>query len=101
MIYLYSQDVSESTVHLDSFLYDDNTVDELCEKGQMSRNYCMKCGSHETKAIGKLFYNFDLSCNTIQFELNLSIITLLLYNKGISNFKIKDIYYCPYERKTK
>lgn len=36
----------ETTVHVDGFLYDDDLVDQLCDEGQMSRNYCTQCGSH-------------------------------------------------------
>lgn len=39
-------------MHVDSFLYeDDEAIDELCEKGKMSRSYCVECGSHNTKPL--------------------------------------------------
>lgn len=43
---------SRPTVHVDSFLYDDEQVDSLCERGLMSRNYCLSCGSHRTAPLG-------------------------------------------------
>ncbi|KAG8223578.1 hypothetical protein J437_LFUL003042 [Ladona fulva] len=55
------------TAHVDGFLYDDELVDELCDAGKMSRNYCTDCGSHRTKPIsfishsasrGRLLYIF-------------------------------------------
>jgi hypothetical protein len=39
---------AESTVHVDSFLYDDDEVDELVEQGLLSRHYCRACGAHST-----------------------------------------------------
>ncbi|XP_071445183.1 uncharacterized protein [Hetaerina americana] len=39
------------TVHVDGFLYDDDLIDELCENGEMSRNYCLSCGSQRTKPL--------------------------------------------------
>nr|XP_013770481.1 PREDICTED: uncharacterized protein LOC102205492 [Pundamilia nyererei] len=43
---------SRPTVHVDGFLYDDEQVDSLCERGLMSRNYCLSCGSHRTAPLG-------------------------------------------------
>ncbi|XP_063425726.1 uncharacterized protein LOC134709496 [Mytilus trossulus] len=40
-----------TTVHVDAFLYDEETVDDLCDEGKMSRNYCQKCGSHDVKPL--------------------------------------------------
>lgn len=39
------------TLHVDAFLYDDEQVDELCERGELDRNYCLQCGSHKTKPL--------------------------------------------------
>lgn len=35
----------DNTVHVDNFLYDGATVDELCDEGKIARNYCGDCGS--------------------------------------------------------
>ncbi|KAJ3363959.1 hypothetical protein GGF32_003057 [Allomyces javanicus] len=35
---------SKNTVHVDAFLYDDATVDDLCDEGQLARYYCTACG---------------------------------------------------------
>lgn len=40
-----------TTVHVDAFLYDEDTVDDLCDEGHMSRNYCQQCGSHNVKPL--------------------------------------------------
>ncbi|KAL3873732.1 hypothetical protein ACJMK2_036821 [Sinanodonta woodiana] len=52
-------------VHIDAFLFDDEIIDELCEKGQMSRNYCTECGSHNTKAL--TFLSHSASANQIKY----------------------------------
>jgi len=38
----------DTTLHVDSFLYDEDQVDDLCDNGKMSRNYCTSCGSKAT-----------------------------------------------------
>ncbi|XP_073466754.1 uncharacterized protein [Aquarana catesbeiana] len=47
------QSLQRPTLHVDAFLYDDDTVDALCEEGKMSRNYCMSCGSRKTAPLGE------------------------------------------------
>lgn len=42
-----------TTVHVDSFLYNDEDIDRLCDEGKMSRNYCKDCGSHNTAPLSK------------------------------------------------
>jgi len=43
-----------NTIHVDSFLYPtDEDIDDLCDRGVLSRNYCVDCGSKYTKP-----YNF-------------------------------------------
>ena len=32
-----------TSVHVDSFLYDDDAIDDLVEEGKFSRHYCQKC----------------------------------------------------------
>ena len=34
-----------TSVHVDSFLYDDDAIDDLVEEGKFSRHYCTKCMS--------------------------------------------------------
>jgi hypothetical protein len=41
----------EVTAHVDSFLYDDDRVDELVEAGTMSRAVCTACGSRATQPL--------------------------------------------------
>uniref|UniRef100_A0A452HXS0 Uncharacterized protein n=1 Tax=Gopherus agassizii TaxID=38772 RepID=A0A452HXS0_9SAUR len=50
----------EPTVHVDAFLYDDDVIDSLCEKGKMSRNYCVVCGSHKTAPLEFISHSFSL-----------------------------------------
>lgn len=40
-----------TTLHVDAFLYDEDVVDELCDEGKMSRNYCTQCGSRDVKPL--------------------------------------------------
>ncbi|MCL4135501.1 UNVERIFIED_CONTAM: hypothetical protein GTU68_009163 [Idotea baltica] len=39
------------TLHVDAFLYDEDMVDELCDTGELARNYCVDCSSHNTQPI--------------------------------------------------
>ncbi|XP_078314152.1 uncharacterized protein LOC111129813 isoform X2 [Crassostrea virginica] len=36
---------STTTEHIDAFCFNDDDIDDLCDEGQMSRNYCTNCGS--------------------------------------------------------
>jgi hypothetical protein len=42
-----------TTIHVDAFLYDDDLVDELCDQEKLPRNYCVSCGSKNTKPLSK------------------------------------------------
>jgi hypothetical protein len=44
----------ECTLHVDAFLYDDDSIEELTEHGLLARNYCRDCGSRKTEPLGKL-----------------------------------------------
>ncbi|XP_069008905.1 uncharacterized protein [Embiotoca jacksoni] len=55
------QQRSRPTVHVDSFLYDDEQVDSLCEEGAMSRTYCLGCGSHQTAPLDFISHSFSVS----------------------------------------
>ncbi|XP_030642174.1 uncharacterized protein LOC115822457 [Chanos chanos] len=48
------------TVHVDAFLYDEETVDSLCEEGKMSRNFCLNCGSHRTAPLEFISHSFSI-----------------------------------------
>lgn len=41
----------QHTVHVDEFLYDNETVDALCDEGKLARNYCLQCGSFNTRPL--------------------------------------------------
>ena len=61
---------------VDSFLYDEDDVDMLCDSGQFSRNYCKDCGSQNTAPLSKfltcflgcvvLVYNFMCVCDVLK-----------------------------------
>lgn len=42
-----------TTVHVDAFLYDEDTIDDLVDEGKMSRNYCTNCLSKQVKPLSK------------------------------------------------
>ncbi|XP_030574729.1 uncharacterized protein LOC115772555 [Archocentrus centrarchus] len=52
---------SQPMVHVDGFLYDDEQVDSMCEKGIMSRNYCLSCGSHRTAPLDFISHSFSVT----------------------------------------
>ncbi|KAM6181918.1 uncharacterized protein O8D03_000377 [Erethizon dorsatum] len=54
------QQQPEPTVHVDAFLYDEDSIDSLCEEGRMSRNYCTVCGSQQTAPLGFISHSFSL-----------------------------------------
>ncbi|KAF9171413.1 hypothetical protein BGX20_007644 [Mortierella sp. AD010] len=58
----YSKD---NVVHVDGFLYTEDDVDELCDEGKLSRNYCLKCGSKDTKPLN--FISHSASVVQLQF----------------------------------
>jgi len=41
----------QTTVHVDAFLYDDKLVDDLCDEGKLPKNYCLSCGSRNSKPL--------------------------------------------------
>ncbi|KAJ4919357.1 hypothetical protein JOQ06_000772, partial [Pogonophryne albipinna] len=52
------QQSSKPTVHVDSFLYDEEEVDSLCDEGSLSRSYCLSCGSTRTAPL-ELHFLFE------------------------------------------
>ncbi|KAM4014504.1 uncharacterized protein ACNLHF_004236 isoform 2-T2 [Anomaloglossus baeobatrachus] len=54
------QSLQRPTLHVDAFLYDDDTIDSLCEEGKMSRNYCVSCGSTKTAPLDFLSHSFSI-----------------------------------------
>lgn len=78
---LQTQENTKPTVHVDAFLYDEETVDHLCEEGKMSRNFCLSCGSHRTAPMGNfshflagrdLFVCFSSPCKFLNVVLVMS-----------------------------
>lgn len=47
------QRLGRPTLHVDSFLYEEEEVDSLCEAGAMSRSFCLSCGSYRTAPLGQ------------------------------------------------
>ncbi|KAF9551313.1 hypothetical protein EC957_009197 [Mortierella hygrophila] len=55
----------DNVVHVDSFLYTEDDVDDLCDQGKLSRNYCQKCGSKDTMPLN--FISHSASVVQLQF----------------------------------
>ncbi|XP_060735645.1 uncharacterized protein zgc:109986 [Tachysurus vachellii] len=56
-----TQQNPKPTMHVDAFLYDEETVDGLCEDGKMSRNFCLDCGSRNTASMEFISHSFSIS----------------------------------------
>eukprot|EP01134_Creolimax_fragrantissima_P007948 CFRG7948T1 len=66
------EDYTDSnTVHVDSFLYDDEEVDRLCDEGKMSRAICNECGSTNTSMLN--FISHSVSLSQLQFIYNYAL----------------------------
>ncbi|KAG8560769.1 hypothetical protein GDO81_015119 [Engystomops pustulosus] len=59
-MYFQIQKLQKPTIHVDAFLYNDDTIDILCEEGKMSRNYCMSCGSTKTAPLDFVSHSFSI-----------------------------------------
>ncbi|XP_053330573.1 uncharacterized protein LOC128504516 [Spea bombifrons] len=53
------ENLEQPTLHVDAFLYDDDTIDSLCKEGKMSRDYCLSCGSRKTAPLEFLSHSFS------------------------------------------
>uniref|UniRef100_A0A3Q3X749 Uncharacterized protein n=1 Tax=Mola mola TaxID=94237 RepID=A0A3Q3X749_MOLML len=62
------QQRSQPTIHVDSFLYDEDQVDSLCEEGTMSRSFCLTCGSYRTAPLDFISHSFSISELQFLFE---------------------------------
>ncbi|XP_046572343.1 uncharacterized protein LOC124280450 [Haliotis rubra] len=60
-----------TTVHVDAFLYDEDAIDDLCEDGKMSRNYCTRCGSQEVQPL--TFITHSASAAQVKYILNYAL----------------------------
>ncbi|KAF9577575.1 hypothetical protein BGW38_007127, partial [Lunasporangiospora selenospora] len=54
-----------NVVHVDSFLYTEDDVDDLCDQGKLSRNFCLKCQSKETRPLN--FISHSATVVQLQF----------------------------------
>lgn len=54
-----------TTEHIDAFCFNDDDVDELCDEGQMSRNYCTDCGSRNVRPL--TFITHSASVKAIKY----------------------------------
>uniref|UniRef100_A0A0M3JWK4 Methyltransf_11 domain-containing protein n=1 Tax=Anisakis simplex TaxID=6269 RepID=A0A0M3JWK4_ANISI len=75
----------ETTVHVDSFLYDDDDIDDLVDEGRLKRSYCLACGSRNIEQL--TFISHSLSVDQLRY-----IFTALVpLNEAMSNRLIVDV----------
>ncbi|XP_050668845.1 uncharacterized protein LOC126968076 isoform X2 [Leptidea sinapis] len=72
-----------NTCHVDEFLYDDKEVDELVQKGKLSRFYCVECNSRNCKEL--IFISHSMSTQMLQYIFN------VLLPKDLENKQILDV----------
>jgi len=62
MSYFQNADCQDTEVlmHVDSFLFSDDYIDEMVDAGKFSRNYCISCGSRDIKPLSNEFNLFKL-----------------------------------------
>ncbi|MFH4980507.1 hypothetical protein AB6A40_007216 [Gnathostoma spinigerum] len=75
----------ETTVHVDSFLYEDDEVDNLVEIGKLSRDFCTQCGSRDIKPL--TFISHSLSVDQLRYI----FVFLVPLNATMTNRIIIDI----------
>ncbi|KAI8144043.1 hypothetical protein BJV82DRAFT_556879 [Fennellomyces sp. T-0311] len=73
----YSDLTEQNTLHVDGFLFSEDDVDDLCDQGKLSRNYCLDCKSRNVKPLN--FISHSASVMQLQF----------LYQVALAN-KVKD-----------
>nr|CDJ95873.1 Methyltransferase type 12 domain containing protein [Haemonchus contortus] len=54
-----------NTVHVDCFLYDDHTLQEMINAGKLQRRYCVECGSRNVKDLN--FISHSLAHCQLEF----------------------------------
>ncbi|KAI8394230.1 uncharacterized protein BYT42DRAFT_609961 [Radiomyces spectabilis] len=55
----------KNTVHVDGFLFSEEDVDEICDEGKLSRNYCLDCQSRNVAPLN--FISHSASVLQLQF----------------------------------
>merc|ERR1712002_1311752 len=50
-----------TSVHVDSFLYDDDAIDDLVEDGKFSRHYCSKCLSRDVSLLNFISHSASIA----------------------------------------
>ncbi|KAI8880609.1 hypothetical protein K501DRAFT_324900 [Backusella circina FSU 941] len=55
----------ENTVHVDGFLFAEDDIDEMCDEGKLSRNYCLDCKSKNVSPLN--FISHSASVLQLQF----------------------------------
>ncbi|VDN06329.1 unnamed protein product [Thelazia callipaeda] len=76
---------SDTTVHVDAFLYDDEDVDVLVDDGTLSRDYCAQCGSR--KILPLTFISHSLSIDQLRYAFTI----LVPLNKEMKDILVVDV----------
>lgn len=74
-----------NTAHVDCFLFDEDDVQDLVEKGKLTRTYCLDCGSRNTKPL--TFISHSLAPAQLEFAFT-QLVPLKAQEK---NFNLVDI----------
>ncbi|CAI4233173.1 unnamed protein product [Auanema sp. JU1783] len=74
-----------NTIHVDCFLFDEEAVEDLVQEGKISRNYCLDCGSKNTKPL--TFISHSLAPTQLEFIFT-KLVPLI---KKPQDFKVIDI----------
>ncbi|MCP9262979.1 hypothetical protein DINM_006342 [Dirofilaria immitis] len=75
----------DTTVHVDAFLYDDDDVDELVDRGTLSREYCAQCGCREIMPL--TFISHSLSIDQLRYAFTV----LVPLSRGMKGTLIVDV----------
>eukprot|EP00756_Hemistasia_phaeocysticola_P053582 Hpha_TRINITY_DN2938_c0_g1::TRINITY_DN2938_c0_g1_i1::g.19587::m.19587 len=57
----FEDHTEKDTVVVDSFLYDDDLIDEMVDQGKLTRAYCTDCGSKRCKPVNFITHSLALS----------------------------------------
>eukprot|EP00112_Aurelia_sp_Birch-Aquarium-sp1_P012207 Seg2566.1 transcript_id=Seg2566.1/GoldUCD/mRNA.D3Y31 product="hypothetical protein" protein_id=Seg2566.1/GoldUCD/D3Y31 len=76
-------ELSEVTLHIDAFLYDDEDIDSLVDRGLLSRNFCADCKSLNTQPISFISHSMSMLQMAFLFHVGIPQIVKDVENKTI------------------
>jgi len=83
-----------TTVHVDSFLFNEDDIDKLCDEGKLSRNYCRACGSQTVAPLTFISH----SASFAQLKFIFSTVLPPLENRIVLDIgsRLGGVLYCAY-----